>query len=99
MPAIAGVLIMETGCQTEGEVGLACFQILEDFLLRLETDDIGNIQLLHQSLDEVDVKTFRIAFITQIGIGPQVADIFINQGILYCIELGVFWLYRRMGDG
>ena len=99
MPTIAGVLIVEAGCQTECEVGLACFQILKDFLLRLETDDIGNIQLLHQSLDEVDVKSFRVAFVVHIGVGPQVAGVFINQGTVSCIEFGVFRLYRRMGDG
>ena len=83
MTAIETVRIMEARSQTDGEVGVACLQIHESFLLCLETDDIGDVQFLQQSLDKVDVKTFRLSFIVEIGIGPQVAGIFINQGILF----------------
>ena len=97
MTAVVTVGMVE-GRQSEGEVSLACLQVVEGFLRGFEADDIGDVQILHQLLHEVDVKAFRLSFVVEIGVGPQILRVFIYQRVLLGVDLRLFRLCRCVAD-
>ena len=98
MTPIMSVGIVEACCQTEGEVCLACLQVVEGFLRGFEADDVGDIQLPHQLLHEVDVKAFWLSFVVEVGVGPQILRVFIYQRVLLGVDRRFIWLCGSVGD-
>ena len=92
---VQAVLVVESCCQTEREVCLSCLQVVEHLLLVFQLDDIGNVQLVHQQADEVDVIALGLAFVVDERIGPKVPGVLIHKGILLGIGLYAFRLGGR----
>ena len=98
MTAVVTVGMVEACRQSEGEVSLACLQVVEGFLRGFEADDIGDVQLLQQLLDQVDVKAFRLTFVVEKRVGPQILRVFIYQRVLLGVDRRFIWLCGSVGD-
>ena len=64
--------------QSEHQVRLLVAHIGKRLLTGFQLDDIGDIELVEEHFDQVDVKTVGFSFIVDKSIGPQVAGILVN---------------------
>ena len=85
--SVESELVVEAYGQSQGQVRLSCLQILESLLLRLQLDDVGNVQLLHHHVDQVDIEAIGLSFVVQERIRPEIPRILIHQRALLCIHL------------
>ena len=92
-------LVVEAYCQSQCQVRLSGLQILERLLLGLQLDDVGNAQLLHHHLDQVDVETLGLSLVVQERVGPEVPRVLIYQRTLVRVHPRQTVLCRRCQPG
>ena len=75
---VCTVNLMTVFYQPEHQVRLLVAHIGKRLLTGFQLDDIGDIELVEEHFDQVDVKTVGFSFIVDKSIGPQVAGILVN---------------------
>ena len=83
--AIETILIVITHGQSQGQVALATFQVVEGFLCRLQFDDVGNVESIHHQPYQVNIITFWFAVVVEERVGPQVPYVLIYQRMILCV--------------
>ena len=80
-PAVRGVAAREVGIHAQHEVRLAALQVCLGVESGLQLDDVGDVELLEDELQEVDVIAVGLAVLIQEHVGPQVPGILIDQRV------------------
>ena len=65
--------------QTEDQVCLALLQVAKNLLMVLQADDVGNVELLHQQLEQVDAIALGFIIVIQVGIWPDALGVLKDQ--------------------
>ena len=78
--AVAGVIARKTGIHTEHEVGLVLPQVGLGLESGLEPHDVGDVELLENHLQKVDVIAVGLAVLVEEHIRPEVPRIFVDEG-------------------
>ena len=74
---------MITHGQSQGQVALTAFQIVEGLLCRLQFDDVGNVESIHHQPYQVNIISLWFAVVVEEGVRPQVPDVLINQRMFF----------------
>ena len=82
--SIDSVLIVEIGIHAQHQIRVAVLQVLQSLLGGFQLDNIGNIQLLENHLQQLNVVAYRNTFLVQERIRPQVPCILIHQRTFFC---------------
>ena len=80
------VIVVESHAQAERQVSSPLLHIIDDLPLRLEFDDIRDIEFFHQHPDQIDTEAFRLVFVVEKGVRPQMTIVHIDEGMLFCID-------------
>ena len=83
--AVACILIVIGCIHAKHQVGMACLQVVEGIAGRFQPNDIGNVELLAEHLDQIDIEALGLALLVEKGVRPQVPCIHIDQWMLLCI--------------
>ena len=76
---------MITHGQSQGQVALAAFQVVEGLLCRFQLDDVGNVESIHHQSYQVYIISLRFTVIVEERVGPQVPYVLIYQRMILCV--------------
>lgn len=72
------VHIIEHCSWPESEVRLTFLQVFQHRLMRFETDNIGNVELLHQYFQQVDIVAVGLTLLIDERIRPKIHRVFLH---------------------
>ena len=80
--AVFGKFIVEFGIHAEHQVRLAALQVAQGIAGRLQLDGIGDVEFSEDEFQQVDVESYRLSFLVEVGIRPEVPGILIDERVL-----------------
>ncbi len=82
---IETILVVITHGQSQGQVALATFQVVEGLLCRLQFDDVGNVESIHHQPYQVNIISLWFSVVVEERVRPQIPYVLIYQRMSLCV--------------